>query len=63
MCKSIKITTNITPIFRKVAACCIGITLYGGGCVFIVLLAGFVQDIVKYAGYDGVRLSLIKFLF
>jgi hypothetical protein len=56
----IKKTTSIPPIFRKVAACCIGITLYGGGCVFIVLLAGFVQDIVKYAGYDGVRLSLIK---
>ena len=39
---------------RKVAAFCIGVTLYGGGCVFIVLLASFVENIVGYAGYHGV---------
>jgi len=54
---------NFKSFFRKVAAFCIGVTLYGGGCVFIVLLATFVQNIVQYAGYDGVskHINIKKF--
>jgi F0F1-type ATP synthase membrane subunit a len=39
---------------RITAAVSIGITLYGGGCVFLVLIASFVEDIAAYSGFHGV---------
>jgi hypothetical protein len=54
VCTEYILFTGIVCLCRKISALAIMITLYGGGCVFIVLEAQFVQNIVEYAGYKGV---------
>lgn len=53
----------VGPWGRKVAAVTIGITLYGGGCVFLVLIGNFVHNIAEYSGYDGMSSCLWMVVF
>ena len=51
-------TYDCETIVRKAAGICIGLTLYGAGCVFIILMANFINSIATTFGYNEVGESL-----